>query len=107
MHVPKAPSIGGLQFFNGHGLSTVQASVSTTIVIINSTIVICLAGIKAVAKGKSRDGISPGGIEGDLGGMEDEIEDDGEMPVAGADGEAPSTVTGDELGTPATTDQTV
>jgi hypothetical protein len=60
------------------------------------------------ATSEMRDaGISPGGIEGDLGGMEDEIEDDGEMPVAGADGEAPSTVTGDELGTPATTDQTV
>ena len=60
------------------------------------------------ATSEMRDaGISPGGIEGDLGGLEDEIEDDGEMPVDGGGGEAPSTVTGDELGSPATTDQTV
>jgi hypothetical protein len=61
------------------------------------------------ASGEMRSaGISSAGMDADLGGMEDQLED-GEAPVDGGAGEAPSTVTGDNIG-PATTpssDQTI
>ena len=51
-------------------------------------------------------GISPASVGDDLGNIEDEAEDDTPTADGGA-GDAPSTVTGDEVGAPATTDQTV
>jgi hypothetical protein len=64
--------------------------------------------IPGEAGAEMRDaGISPAGMGGDLGNIEDEVEGDGDAPLDGGDGDAPSTVTGDELGSPATTDQTV
>lgn len=42
----------------------------------------------------------------DLGNIEDEAEGDAPTTDGGA-GDAPSTVTGDDIGSPATTDQTV
>lgn len=53
-------------------------------------------------------GLSGAGIEGDLGGMEDEIED-GEAPVEGGEGTAPETATDQTLGDtpPAASDQTI
>jgi hypothetical protein len=59
------------------------------------------------ADAEMRDaGISGAGIQGDLSGIEDEAPD-GEEPVPGADGEKPDTVTGQELGQGASTEQTV
>ena len=59
------------------------------------------------ADAEMRDaGISGAGIQGDLSGIEDEALD-GEEPVPGADGEKPDTVTGQELGQGASTEQTV
>ena len=51
-------------------------------------------------------GISPASMEDDLGNIEDEAESDSPTTDGGA-GDAPSTVTGDDIGSPATTDQTV
>ncbi len=64
--------------------------------------------IPGEAGAEMRDaGISPATMGGDMGGLEDEVPDDGAAPLDGGAGEAPATVTGDELGSPATTDQTV
>ena len=51
-------------------------------------------------------GISPASMGDDLGNIEDEAEGDTPTTDGGA-GDAPSTVTGDEVSAPATTDQTV
>ena len=51
-------------------------------------------------------GISPASMGDDLGNIEDEAEGDAPTTDGGA-GDAPSTVTGDDIGSPATTDQTV
>ena len=51
-------------------------------------------------------GISPASMGDDLGNIEDEAEGDTPTTDGGA-GDAPSTVTGDDIGSPATTDQTV
>ena len=51
-------------------------------------------------------GISPASMGDDLGNIEDEAESDSPTTDGGA-GDAPSTVTGDDIGSPATTDQTV
>ena len=51
-------------------------------------------------------GISPASMGDDLGNIEDEAEGDSPTTDGGA-GDAPSTVTGDDIGSPATTDQTV
>ena len=60
------------------------------------------------ADAEMRDaGISPATIGGDMGDLEDEAPDTGEPAVDGGAGDAPSTVTGDEVAAPATTDQTV
>ena len=67
-----------------------------------------LEPIPGEASTEMRDaGISPSTIGGDLGGMEDEVEGDGEMPVDGGEGASPDTVTGAELGAAPATDQTV
>jgi hypothetical protein len=59
------------------------------------------------ASAEMRDaGISSAGIGDDLGGIEDEALD-GEAPVEGGEGEMPDTVTGQELGQGASTEQTV
>jgi hypothetical protein len=60
------------------------------------------------ADAEMRDaGISPATIGGDMGGLEDEVPDDGTAPVDGGAGDAPATVTGDDVTAPPTTDQTV
>ena len=60
------------------------------------------------ADAEMRDaGISPATIGGDMGGLEDEVPDDGTAPVDGGAGESPATVTGDDVTAPPTTDQTV
>jgi hypothetical protein len=51
-------------------------------------------------------GISPASMGDDLGNIEDEAEGDAPTTDGGA-GDAPSTVTGDDIGSPATTDRTV
>jgi hypothetical protein len=60
------------------------------------------------ASAEMRDaGISGAGIQGDLGGMEDEAPE-GADGVEGGDATGPETVTGDELGAPAAgTEQTI
>lgn len=60
------------------------------------------------ADAEMRDaGISPASIGGDMDNLEDEAPDDGTPAVDGGAGDAPATVTGDEVAAPATTDQTV
>ena len=66
-----------------------------------------LEPIPGDASAEMRDaGISGAGIGADLGGIEDEALDD-EAPISGEDGEMPDTVTGQELGQGASTEQTV
>ena len=67
-----------------------------------------LEPIPGEADAEMRDaGISPASIGGDLGGIEDEAPTDAEGAVDGGAGDAPATVTGDDVTAPATTDQTV
>ena len=51
-------------------------------------------------------GISGAGIEGDLGGIEDESVD-GEAPLDGGSGAAPETATGQDVGAPTSGEQTI
>ena len=67
-----------------------------------------LEPIPGEAGAEMRDaGISPASIGGDMDNLEDEAPDEGAPPVDGGAGDAPSTVTGTDVGAPATTDQTV
>ena len=53
-------------------------------------------------------GVSGAGIEGDLGGLDDEAVTGDEAPIEGGEGTPPDTATGAEPGaTPPATDQTV
>jgi hypothetical protein len=64
--------------------------------------------IPGEAGAEMRDaGISPATMGDDLGALEDEVPAEGDVPVDGGDVAAPDTATGAEIGTPATTDQTV
>jgi len=67
-----------------------------------------LEPIPGEAGAEMRDaGISPASIGGDMDNLEDEVPDEGAPPVDGGAGDAPATVTGGDIGAPATTDQTV
>ena len=67
-----------------------------------------LTPLPGEAGAEMRDaGISGAGMESDLGGVEDELEDD-QAPIDGGAGEAPTTSTGDDIAAPGPgTEQTI